>query len=95
MLKKDIVNKLSNEMDLDKSKIEKILDKTFKYIGDQLTNEEEVSINKFGKFYISKRVERLGRNPRTGETIKIPETITIKFKSSKSLKEKINLKGLN
>lgn len=50
----------------------------------------EVNIVGFGKFYVSKQNARTGRNPRTGEPIKIKASKQPKFKAGKPLKEAVN-----
>jgi DNA-binding protein HU-beta len=50
----------------------------------------EVTLAGFGTFSVSKRSARTGRNPRTGEPIKIPASKTPKFSAGKALKEAIN-----
>lgn len=55
-----------------------------------LTKGEHVTLQGFGSFRVVKRAARKGRNPRTGEEIKIDSTQTVKFTAGKNLKEAVN-----
>ncbi|MGL5713199.1 HU family DNA-binding protein [Cetobacterium sp.] len=57
---------------------------------DKLTSGEIVDLYGFGKFEITERAEKKGRNPKTGEEILIPAKKAVKFKSAKALKDSIN-----
>ena len=86
-----MIDKLSVDLELNKINVETLVKKMFLYFQTELTAGNEISIPKFGKFYVQKRPERKGRNPKTGEEINIPESLVVKFKSSKTLKSKINV----
>lgn len=64
--------------------------KVFEVISSEVNNGNGVAIPDFGKFELKTREARKGRNPRTGEEIEIPETTSISFKPSKSLKSSLN-----
>ncbi len=74
---------------LTKKAIGEALDATLASIGDALKKGDEVQLIGFGTFYVGKREARDGRNPRTGETIKIKAAITPKFRPGKGLKDKL------
>lgn len=59
-------------------------------IGDALAKGDSVQLIGFGSFYIGKREARDGRNPRTGETIKIKAANTPKFRPGQALKNKVS-----
>lgn len=59
-------------------------------IEEILSSGKEISFSGWGKFKIVQRGERKGRNPKTGEEIKISPKKTIKFKPGKYLDEKLN-----
>ena len=59
-------------------------------IQDALKNGEKVSIAGFGVFEVVDRPEREGRNPQTGESIKISASRAVKFKPGKGLKDAVN-----
>ncbi|MFZ1427639.1 MAG: HU family DNA-binding protein [Geminicoccaceae bacterium] len=59
-------------------------------IQDALTKGQKVSIAGFGVFEVAERPEREGRNPQTGEAIKIAASRAVKFKPGKGLKDAVN-----
>ena len=59
-------------------------------IGDALAKGDNVQLIGFGTFSVGKREARAGRNPRTGEVIKIKAASTPKFKAGKALKDKVS-----
>lgn len=54
---------------------------------DALAEDGKAQMLDLGTFKVSTRAARIGRNPRTGETVKIPEKKTVKFAAAKSVKE--------
>ena len=62
----------------------------FHNIEGALKSGQEVKIIGFGNFSVAKRAASTGRNPRTGETIKIAASKTPKFKAGKGLKDAVN-----
>ena len=56
-----------------------------KFVGRELKKQGKFTCSSFGTFRVSKRKARDGRNPRTGEPIKIEERKSVKFKPSKNL----------
>ncbi len=58
----------------------------------ELANNEEVVLTGFGSFKVSKREERVGRNPRTGEALTIAAANVPSFRAGKSLKDAVNAK---
>lgn len=59
-------------------------------VTEELAKKEKIQLVGFGTFETSVRPEREGRNPRTGETMKIAESVVPKFKPGKSLKDAVN-----
>ena len=57
---------------------------------EQLTQEGNFPIHHIGRLRVKQRVERLGRNPRTGEPITIPARQVVTFKASKGMTEHLN-----
>jgi DNA-binding protein HU-beta len=89
MTKADLISQVAGEAQLKKADVEKTLNAFIKSITDILQSEGRLSIAGFGTFLVSERKEREGRNPQTGEPIKIGATKVVKFKPGKSLKESI------
>jgi len=59
-------------------------------VTEELARKEKIQLVGFGTFETSVRPEREGRNPRTGETMKIAESVVPKFKPGKALKDAVN-----
>jgi integration host factor subunit beta len=90
MIKADLVNKIAREMDIPKQEAEVGVNLFFHSIKDAIQRGEEIEIRGFGSFRFRKRTSRSGRNPRTGEPVKVPPKKVLYFKPSKLLKELIN-----
>ena len=90
MNKQDLVSVVAEAGDLPKSKAGDILDAVFEAITKSLKKKQEVRLVGFGTFSTSRRKAGKGRNPRTGEEIKIPATTTVRFKAGKGLKDSVN-----
>lgn len=85
--KKDIADRIADEMDLSKKVAAEAVTLVFEEIADTLKDGGEISINGFGKFEVSERAARQGINPATGEKIEIAASKSPKFKASKALKD--------
>jgi len=66
------------------------VDAVFNAIGDALAKGDAVQLIGFGTFGVKERAAREGRNPRTGETVKIAAAKVPSFKAGKGLKDKVN-----
>lgn len=73
MTKKDIVMKVSNETNLTQIDVKKIVQRTLDVILESLERGETVELRNFGVFKVKSRRGRLGRNPRTGQEVSVPE----------------------
>ena len=90
MKKTEIMSALAEKTGLTKADVEKVYNATFELIKEELSKGNEMSVAGFGKFKITERAAREGRNPQTGEIIKIAASKSVKFKAGKELKEKVN-----
>lgn len=72
-----------------------IVESLFDLIKEELIEGKEVSIVGFGSFSIKKRQARVGRNPNSGESMQLPETVTPYFNASTKLKAAIKNKKSN
>jgi DNA-binding protein HU-beta len=89
--KADIVDGVAESVDgLTKKQAAEAFDAVFDGVVRQLRKGERVQVPGFGSFAVSKRAARLGRNPKTGETIKIKASKSVRFKVGKELKDKLN-----
>jgi DNA-binding protein HU-beta len=90
--KNDLIDYIAKNASADVSKtlITEILDLTFRGIEEELKEGGDVRFVGFGSFKVSRRKASTGRNPRTGETIKIEAANRVKFTAGKELKEAVN-----
>ena len=73
--------------------IERIVETIFEEISEALTAGNRVELRGFGAFSVKHRAPRMGRNPRTGESVYVPEKRLPFFKAGKGLREKLNEDG--
>ena len=93
MNKSDLVDELSNRTGMTKADASRAVDALFGtdggIIANALKGDNRVQITGFGTFESKSRKARTGRNPRTGETIKIAATKTPGFRAGKGLKDAV------
>lgn len=90
MNKNDLVAKVAATAGLSKADATKAVDAVFDAIMGALKKGSEVRLVGFGTFLVTKRRASEGRNPRTGEKIKIPASKLPKFRAGKGLKDAVN-----
>ena len=89
MNKAELIAKIA-EAGLTKKDAETALNAAVAAIGDALAGGESVQLIGFGTFSVKERAAREGRNPRTGEAVKIKAAKAPVFKAGKALKDKVN-----
>lgn len=90
MNKNDLIDAVANKTGLTKADAGKAVGAVFDSIRETLEKGKEVRLVGFGTFDVAKRKASTGRNPRTGEEIKIPASKQPKFKAGKGLKDAVN-----
>lgn len=90
MNKQDLISIVAEAGDLPKAKAGDVVDAVFEAIERALKKKQDVRLVGFGTFSLSSRKAGTGRNPRTGEEIKIPASTTVRFKAGKGLKDALN-----
>lgn len=75
--------------DLTKKQVAKMVDAVFTTVASAIKKDGEFSYPGFGSFRIRKRKARTGRNPQTGETMKIKASKTVGFKPARALKDRL------
>jgi len=90
MNKNDLIASVADATGLTKADAAKAVDAVLDSITGALKKGKEVRLVGFGTFKVSKRAASEGRNPRTGETIKIPASKRPKFTAGKALKDAVN-----
>ena len=90
MNKSDLVDALSERLEQSRQEAAETLEAVIDEIKKAVATGEKVAISGFGVFERSERAERTGRNPRTGDTIKIKAAKVPKFRPGKALKDALN-----
>jgi len=86
----DLIAAVAESTGLPKAKAAEVVEAVFSSIEDALKKEHEVRLVGFGTFVTTKRKATTGRNPRSGEEIKIPASTSVRFKAGKGLKDAVN-----
>ncbi|MBQ3011750.1 MAG: HU family DNA-binding protein [Methanocorpusculum sp.] len=89
MNKQELVKKIAAESDISQKQAAVVLDNTLNAIVDAVAAGEKVQLIGFGTFEGKKREARVGRNPRTKESIEIPASVAPVFKAGREFKEKV------
>jgi integration host factor subunit beta len=87
MLKKDLVDKVSSELSMQKQDVGLAVDIMLETMAQALVEERRIELRGFGSFSVRSRKPRSTKNPRTGKVMDIPDRKTLHFTMSKSLKE--------
>lgn len=90
MTKNELAEGIARRTGLAGTQARQALETTIDLISDELAGGGEVSIAGFGKFSVSNRAARQGRNPATGQTITIAASKAAKFSAAKALKDRLN-----
>lgn len=90
MNKSELIEAVAQSSDLSKAAATRAVDAVLESITGALKENDTVSLVGFGTFTVRERAARSGRNPRTGETIKIPASKVPGFKAGKALKDAVN-----
>ena len=89
MNKTELIAAVAEKTGLTKKDAERVINATFETITASLVKGDKVQVSGFGGFEVKAREARVGRNPRTKETIQIPATRLPVFKASKTLKDSV------
>ena len=92
MNKTELVAAIADKAGISKKDAEKALKAFTDTVAAQLKKGDKIQLVGFGTFEVSKRAAREGRNPQTGDVMKIPASKAPKFKAGKALKDLVNKK---
>jgi DNA-binding protein HU-beta len=92
MTKTELVNSLAMEANLEKKATKAFLEGLTSIVEKTIKKGGDVPLSGLGKFRVAKRKARMGRNPATGEPIKIPAKTVVKFTVAKNLKDLVKKK---
>ena len=90
MNKAELVAAMAEKTQLSKKDTEAVLKAFTDVVAEELKKGEKIQLVGFGTFEVAERPAREGRNPRTGETMKIAASKAPKFKAGKALKDIVN-----
>ena len=90
LTKAELLSNITNDTGIAKNTVEKTITALVENIIKGLKTGQNINLPGLGGFSVSKRKARNGRNPKTGETIKIVASNVAKFKASSKLKEVLN-----
>ena len=91
MIRSELIQKIADENPhLYQRDVERIVNTIFDEISGALSRGDRVELRGFGSFSVRKRNARIGRNPRTGETVNVDEKFLPFFKTGKELRERLN-----
>ena len=90
MNKTELINQVVEKTKFSKKDATAAVEATFGIITKALADGDKVQLLGFGTFETRKRAERVGKNPRTGEMVKIAASIVPTFKPGKALKQSVN-----
>lgn len=86
MNKSQLINVVAEQTSLTKNEVKKVVDTLFAITEEKLQQGEKVVVSGFGVFSVAQVSERVGRNPRTGEQVRIPARRNVRFRSSMEIK---------
>lgn len=89
MTKKEIVKRISEELELTQLKTKEIVQKTFDAIIETLLQERRIELRNFGVFEVKQRKARKARNPRTGDQVDVGPKFVVTFKPGKEMEERV------
>jgi len=89
MRKRGIVLKISQDTGIKQVVVKEVVQRTFNTILDALKGGDRIELRNFGIFQVKKRKRRIGRNPKTGEVVPVPERRTVVFKPGLEMKKLI------
>ena len=89
MNKATLITKIAEKTDLTKKQAEAALNAFTDTVLESLKEGEKVQLVGFGSFEVKKRAARIGRNPKTKESIEIPASVVPVFKAGKALKDTV------
>jgi DNA-binding protein HU-beta len=90
MTKNELAGTVASKAGIGSGQAREAVDAAFDAIADELSRGGEVAIAGFGKFSVSNRSARQGRNPATGQTIQIAASKAAKFSAASALKKQLN-----
>src|SRR6476661_1716497 len=89
MTKKEMAKAIADEMGLTQQQVQQVVQRVFDSITETLVQEGRIELRNFGVFEVKKRKPRKGRNPRTGEKVKVPARMVVTFKPGREMEKQV------
>ena len=89
MTKSDLIAEVSRRAELTRTDADTAVNAVLDAVATALAAGEKVTLVGFGSFSVTTRAARTGRNPRTGVPLKLPESRTVRFKTSRKLRDEL------
>ena len=89
MTKKDIIMKISEETGFKQVDVKEVVQRTFDIMTESLASGKKIELRNFGVFKVKVRKGRIGRNPRTGDSVTIPDKKVVSFKPGMKMKSDV------
>ncbi len=86
MTKRELVIRVANRLGMTQSDVGKVIEGTFETISRTLAEGKRWELRDFGVFEVKTRAARIGRNPRTGQLVPVPERKVVTFRPGKKMK---------
>ena len=90
MTKRELVIRVANQLGMTQSDVAKVIEGTFETISRALAEGKRWELRDFGVFEVKTRASRIGRNPRTGDQVPVPERRVVTFRPGKKMKELVS-----
>lgn len=91
--KKALVDKISQDTNQAQVIVKRVIQQFLDEIIDELSNGNRLEFRDFGVFEVKERASRIGRNPRTGQEVKVPKRNVVTFKVGRMMKKRVQEKG--
>lgn len=91
MTKSELIEKIAECIDIPKKQAYEVVNAIFDAMKDALLEEDRIELRGFGSFSIREYDSRVGRNPRTGEKVKVDSKKSVHFKVGKELRERVDV----
>jgi nucleoid DNA-binding protein len=90
MTKKELAKAIADELNLPQETAKKAVQRVFDGIIHALVKEGRIELRDFGVFEVKRRKPRKARNPRSGESVEVPERVAVRFKPGKEMDEQVS-----
>ena len=87
MTKRELVIRVANNLSMTQSDVARVIECTFETLSEVLAEGQRWELRDFGVFEVKTRASRIGRNPRTGDQVPVPERKVVTFRPGKKMKE--------